>query len=184
MQQVHEHLRVEMRRSQAVQEEGANRGRIPAPNIRVRSKVWLDARNVRSTHPTRKWDWKCLGPFRVQKQVSSCAYEVELPVSIRIHRVQPVSLLDPVVEDPLDGQVVPPPPPVDVEGDEEYQVSSVEDSRMYRSQLQYLIRWTGYDSLTWEPAKFVDGLRAVEEFHRRYPEKPGPLENALGGPRA
>jgi len=35
MQQVHEYLRVEMRRSQAVQEEGANRGRIPAPNIQV-----------------------------------------------------------------------------------------------------------------------------------------------------
>jgi hypothetical protein len=46
MQQVHEHLQVEMRRSQAVQEEGANRGRVPAPNIQVGSKVWLDARNI------------------------------------------------------------------------------------------------------------------------------------------
>jgi hypothetical protein len=46
MQQVHEHLRVEMRHSQAVQEEGAKRGRVPAPNIQVGSKVWLDARNV------------------------------------------------------------------------------------------------------------------------------------------
>jgi len=46
MQQVHEHLRIEMRRIQAVQEEGANRGRIPAPNIQVESKVWLDARNI------------------------------------------------------------------------------------------------------------------------------------------
>jgi hypothetical protein len=58
MQQVHEHLRVEMRCSQAVQEEGANRGRVPTPNIPVGSKVWLDARNVRTTHPTRKLDWK------------------------------------------------------------------------------------------------------------------------------
>jgi hypothetical protein len=55
---------------------------------------------------------------------------------------------------------------------------------MYRSQLQYLIRWTGYDSLTWEPAKCVDGLEAVEQFHQRYPEKPGQLGKALGGPRA
>jgi len=39
MQHVHEHLRVEMRRSQALQEEGANRGHIPAPNIQVGSKV-------------------------------------------------------------------------------------------------------------------------------------------------
>jgi hypothetical protein len=71
--------------------------------------------------------------------VSLYAYELDLLVSIRIHRVQPVSLLDPVVEDPLEGQVVLPPPSVEVDGEEEYQVSSVEDSRMYRSQLQHLI---------------------------------------------
>jgi len=53
---------------------------------------------------------------------------------------------------------------VEVNSEEEYQVSSIEDSRMYRSQLQYLIWWTGYDSLTWELAKFVDGLQAVDEF--------------------
>jgi len=73
---------------------------------------------------------------------------------------------------------------VEVDGEEEYQVSSVEDSRVYQNQLQYLIRWTAYDSLTREPAKFVDRLQAVEEIQQRYPGKPGPLENALGGPRA
>jgi len=172
-----------MKRSQAVQEEGANRGRIPGPNIQVRSKVWLDARHIQTTRPTRKLDWKRLGPFRVKKQVSPYAYELHLPASIRIHRVQPVSLLDPAVEDPLDGQVVLPPPPVEVNGEEEYQVSSVEHSRVYRSQLQYLIRWTGYDCLTWEPAKFVNGLQAVDEFHKRYPGKPEPLGNVLGRPR-
>jgi hypothetical protein len=102
---------------------------------------------------------------------------------MRIHPVQSVSLLDPAVEDPLEGQVVPPPPPVEVDGEEAYQVASIEDSRGYRSQLQYLIRWAGFDSLTWEPAKFVDGLQAVEEFHRQYPGKPGPIGNALGGPQ-
>jgi len=72
---------------------------------------------------------------------------------------------------------------VEVDGEEEYQVSSVEDSRMYWNQLQYLIRWARYDSLTWEPEKFIDGLQAVEEFHQRYRWKPGPLEDILGGPR-
>jgi hypothetical protein len=75
--------------------------------------------------------------------VSPYAYELDLPASIRIHRVQPVSLLDPVSEDLLQGQVMPPPPPVEVDGEEEYQVSSIEDSRMYRNQVQYLVRWTG-----------------------------------------
>jgi hypothetical protein len=184
MQHVHEHLRVEMRGSQAVQEEGANRGCIPAPNIQVGSKVWLDARNIRTTRPTRKLDWKRLGPFQLKRQVSPYAYELELPASIRIHRVQPVSCLDVVVEDPLVGQRVEPPPSVEVDGEEEYQVLSVEDSRVYQNRLQYLIRWTGNDSLTWEPAKCVDGLQGVEEFHQQYSGKPGPLENALRGPRA
>jgi hypothetical protein len=140
MQQVHEDLLVEMRRSQIVQEEGANRIRIPAPNIQVGCKVLLDARNVRTTRPTRKLDWQWLGQFRVQKQLSPYAYVLELPTWIRMYRVQHVSLLDPVAEDPLEGQGVLPPPPLEVDGEEEYQVSSVEDSRIYRSQLQYLVR--------------------------------------------
>jgi predicted GH43/DUF377 family glycosyl hydrolase len=98
--------------------------------------------------------------------------------------VQPVSLVDPVVEDPLEGQVVLLPPLVEVDGEENYQVSGIEDSWVYRNQLQYLIRWTGSDSLTWEPAKFVEGLQEVEEFHQQYPGKPGPMENVLGGPQA
>jgi len=110
MQQVHEHLRVEMRSSLVLQEEGANREHIPAPNIQVGSKVWLDAHNVRTTRPNQKLDWKRLVPFRVCRQVSPYAYKLELPASIRIHRVQPVSLLDMVVEDPLAGQRVEPPP--------------------------------------------------------------------------
>jgi hypothetical protein len=79
MQQVHDHLQVEMRRSQVVQEVGANDKRIPAPNIQVGSKVWLDARNVLTISPSRKLDWKRLGPFRVQRQVSPYAYELKLP---------------------------------------------------------------------------------------------------------
>jgi hypothetical protein len=43
MRQVHEHLRVEMRRSQDIMEEGANRKRLPAPQIGEGTKVWLDA---------------------------------------------------------------------------------------------------------------------------------------------
>jgi hypothetical protein len=92
--------------------------------------------------------------------------------------------LDHEVEDPLEQQVVLPAPPVEVDGEEEYKVYRVEDSRVYPNELQYMIRWIGYDFLTWAQAKVVDGLQAVEEFHQRYPEKPGQLENPFGGPRA
>jgi len=74
-----------------------------------------------------------------------------------------------VVDDHLVGQWVEPPLLVEVDGEEEYQVLSVEESRVYRNQLQYLIQWTGYDFLTWEPAKFVNGLQVVGEFCQQYP---------------
>jgi hypothetical protein len=155
-----------MRRSQEVQEDAANLIRTPTPNIQEGTRVWVNTRHIRTTRPTRKLDWKRLGPYKVLRRISSYAYKLELPASIWIHRVQPVSLLDPVVDDPLMGQKIEPPPPVEVAGEEEYQVSGIEDSRIYRNQLQYLVRWTGYDSFTWEPVKFVDGLQAVDEFHQ------------------
>jgi len=148
----------------------------------VGSQVWLDARHIRTTRHTCKLDWTRLGPFTVVRRVSPYVYELELPTSIRIHRVPRVSLLDRVRNDSIDGQRVIPPPQVEVDGEEEYPVSSVEDCRMYRNQLQYQIQWTRYDALTWELVKFVDGLQVVGEFHQRYPLKQGPLKNVLGRP--
>ena len=139
MQEVHEHLQLEMRRSQAVQEGGANHGRIPAQNIQLGSWVLLDARHIWTMRPSRTLDWKRLGPFLVVRQISPYDDEWELPAAIWIHRVQFVSLLDPVVDDRLDGQHVDPPPPVEVDSEEEYQVSGVKDSHMYMNQLHYRI---------------------------------------------
>jgi len=94
---------------------------------------------------------------------------------MHIHPVQHVSLLDPVYENPLPDQIIPPPPPVEVDGDSEYHVDEILNSRIYYRQLEYLVKWTGYDEPTWEPAESVNKLQAVEDFHRRYPRKPGPL---------
>jgi hypothetical protein len=58
LQQVHENLRTEMQRSQSIMEEGAKRKRIPAPNMQVGTKVWLDARHIRTTRPSQQLDWK------------------------------------------------------------------------------------------------------------------------------
>jgi hypothetical protein len=43
MKQIYEYLRVEMRRSQDIMEEGANRSRLPASKIVKGTKLWLDA---------------------------------------------------------------------------------------------------------------------------------------------
>lgn len=73
-------------------------------------------------------DWKRSGLCTEVQIVSTYANEVQLPASISIDQVQSVSLLDTVVDDHLVPQRVITPPPEEIDGEEGYQVLSVDDS--------------------------------------------------------
>jgi hypothetical protein len=84
-----------------------------------------------------------------------------------------VSLLEPVATNPLPGQVQPPPHPTIVQGEEQFPIEAIVDSRIFRRQPQYLVKWVGYDDPTWEPPKHVcDAPLLVRGFYHRYPNKP------------
>jgi len=104
---------------------------------------------------------------------------------MQIHPVFHVSLLEHAANNPFPGQQNPPPPPVEIDGEEEYFVDRILDSRLFGRgrRLQYLVKWTGYDDATWENAEGVDGLVAVDRYHELYPDRPGPLAGArdIGG---
>jgi hypothetical protein len=169
-----------IRDTQSRHEEYANRSRQPARRFQVGQYVWLDARNIKTLRPQKKLDWKNLGPYRISKVISPHAHELELPRSMRIHPVFNVSLLRPAANDPLPGQRHDPPPPVEAEGIEEWQVEDILDSRWeYRGRggprLKYTVKWAGYDDPTEEPAAYLEHARQItENYHRRYPDKPGP----------
>ena len=142
--------------------------------------VWLDARNIRTGRPSRKLDNRRMGPFRVEAKISAHAYRLDLPGRMGIHKVQPVGLLELASNDPLPGQRIPPPPPVEGPEGPEYLVDEILDSRRYgrQQQPQYLVRWM--DRLandSWEPAANFNRVEAALSFHRRYPRKPGPQNN-------
>ena len=124
----------------------------------------MDARNIATQRPSKKLDWKRLGPYEIKEVISPWAYHLQLPKDLHIHPVQPVSRLSKVAEDAMPGQIEAPPPAVIVNGEEEYEVERVEDSRVFRHQLQYLVKWKGYDERSWEPAINVDGLQAIDVF--------------------
>jgi hypothetical protein len=173
MKQLFSALKAEIKRSQTIHSEQANMSRRAGTELIICDKVWLDARNISTTWPSKKLDWKRIGPYEIVEVISPWAFRIKLPHQLRIHDVQPISCLEKTADNPLPLQQHNPPPPVVVNGKEEYEVELVEDSRIFRRQLQCLVKWRGYDKQSWEPATNVDGLQAIDEFHEPYPRRPG-----------
>ena len=90
------------------------------------------------------------------------------------HLVFHVSLLEPAFSDPLPGQRNTPPPPIIVDGEEEWLVENIVSSCIRHRKLQYLVKWTGYNELTWEPAESFTDTNFVEQFHLDHPKAPAP----------
>jgi len=161
--------------SQATYSKQANKSRIPLPKLEVGDEVWLLHRNVKTTCPSMKLDFKCLGKFRILQKVSSHTYKLDLPPSMKVHPVFHVSLLEPSATDPLPGQVQPAPPPIIADDEPEWEVDEIVDSRFCSQTLEYLARWVDFDELTWEPADlFANALSVVKGFHTSYAAKPRP----------
>ena len=158
----------------------ADMQRIPAPEFRPDQLVWLDARNISTTRPSKKLAEKRLGPFRIARVISDTAVKLDLPASMpSIHPVFHVSLLTPASDAQIPGQHLQEPEPIQVDGHNEWEVGEILDSRIRYRRLEYLVLWDGFirdgERSTWEPVCHVShATDAIAEFHMRYPDKPKP----------
>jgi hypothetical protein len=153
-----------------------NRLRTPAPDFKPGDRVFLDSSDLRTTRPSKKFAHRFVGPYKVVRKVGRGAYRLELPQSMsRLHPVFSVVKLMLAPEDPIVGrQHEPPPDPVIVEGQEEYEVEEVLDSRFFRRRLQFLVKWKGYgyEERQWTDERDVHAPDLVAQFYRNHPGAP------------
>jgi hypothetical protein len=138
-------------------------------------RVWLEATNLKTTHPTAKLAPKRYGPFTIKKRISDIVFQLELPHQWKIHNVFHASLLTPYIETELHGPNYPELPPEITEGDPEFEVKQIVGSRQIgkKKTLQYKVRWKGYSLAhdSWELAIQVHAPELIKEFQKNKSSK-------------
>ena len=150
--QLHTFLRQEVAKALEASAAQYNKSHLPTPVYRIGDKVWLSAKHIRTTRPTKKLDVRHLGPYRIAKQVSSHAYQLDLPPGMKIHNVFHVRLLSPYLPNQIPRRYQPPPPPIEVEGEEEWEIEAILDTKIdnrYKDPRRYLVKYLGYDETEW-----------------------------------
>ncbi|QRW20392.1 Retrotransposable element Tf2 protein [Rhizoctonia solani] len=146
----------------------------------IREEAWLDAKNVKLKTLSPKLTEQCLGPFKVTKKISNHAYRLELPPTMRIHNVFYVGLLSKVKrDDKRDFENRP--PPVTVDGEEEYEVEGITNAEERNGKWFFRVKWKGYGSKenTWEP---WENLKNAGKILKKYKEEM--RKKALGAAKA
>ena len=152
-----------------------------SPCFQLGDKVWLQAKQIKIHQQSAKLGPKQLGPFEVTEVLSDVDYCLALPPALRLHDVFHVDCLSHYKGNNINGLIPPLPDPVTIDGEEEYEVDHIRDSKMFGRTLKYLVRWKGYGEGedTWEPLyNLRNSLQVVAEFHVRNPGAPRSI-NAL-----
>lgn len=151
-----------------------NLGHQEAPTFKRGEKVYLLRRNLKTTRPSDKLDYKKLGPYKIVKQTGPVNYKLDLPSTMKnVHPVFHVSLLEKAAQNvPVNTQPI----EIEMENDREYEVERILDHRLTTNgKTEYLVRWKGYDDSenTWEPSQHLTHCRElVRRYHLNAPSTP------------
>src|SRR5258708_34739400 len=103
-----------------------------APLLKIGDRVYVKAKSFHTTGPLKKLSEKNLGPYEVIAIPRSHSFTLCLPDHFHsIHPAFHISQLEPAQPDPFP-QRNQPPPPVEIDGNIEYEVSEILNSKMDR----------------------------------------------------
>jgi hypothetical protein len=165
-----------LRLSKEKMKEQYKRDKKTAHSFNVGNLVWLQAKDIKIYQKSPKLGPRQLSPFKVVERIGNLDFKLDLPHYLKHHPVFHVNCLAPYWDNGLDKPL--PPDPITVEGKEEYKVNKIMDSRIFCQQLQYRVKWKGYEegSDFWEPAaNLTHAKRKIANFHKKYLSAPKKL---------
>jgi len=176
MKERHEEARVALVKSQEEMKRQADRNRKEAEEYRVGDKVLISTKDFLTElmkRAMKNLTEKFIRPYVVKKIMSENVVELELPVLLRIHLVVNVRRIVKYREQ-VEEQKKIPPPPVEVDGEKEYEVEEILDRQERRSKTKYLVKWKGYmaEENTWEGLENLKNARGkIDKFEKERFEK-------------
>jgi len=177
MTRLHKSLRKKMVAAQLRQKVYYDLRRKPDPNLKSGDMVWLLPRNIKTIRVSKKSDSKKVGPFKILAKIGTRAYKLALPPSMAIHNTIHICRLEPYQDNRFPSQIKELPPPIQIEGEDEYELDEIIDSRLHYNKLQYRAKWKGYlpehDKVSYPAENFNHAEHTVQRFHRCNPGKPG-----------
>ena len=159
MDDLREYIRGQLKWSRALQEEQTNKYRLPVPEFRVDNKVILDARNLKTSRPSKLLDYKNISLYKIVRVINNIAYKIALPETLKgVYPVFHPQLLYLDDNNPLPGQYEPSPPPINVDEEgEDYEAEEILDSRINKRRnnpligkkgcLVYKVKYKGYEGV-------------------------------------
>ena len=93
--------------------------------------VWFLPRNVKTTITSKKLDYKRMGSFKIIKNVGTSSYKLNLPASMTMHNTFHISRLEPYEDKKFPSQIKTPPLPIEIDGESEYELEEIIDSRLH-----------------------------------------------------
>ena len=175
LREVRKEAEAALRMEKQTMKDTFEKGKAPPHVFTPGDKVWLSAKDISLTSQSRKLAPRQLGPYSVLERTGTLTYRLALPPSMRQHPVFHVDRLSPWEGNEIHGRDPPPPEPVEIDDNLEYEVEQILDSRKYRNQFQYLIKWRGYDHghNSWEPtANLTHCADLIDAFHTKHPAAP------------
>jgi len=108
-------------------------------NYKIKSKMFLNERNIVTARSFKKLDDKMLDSFTNLDLVDS-SYKLKLSESMHVHDVFHSDLLRPAVDDSLPDQKNEPSKSIVVKDEDEWEINDILNFRRYRRRLQYRVK--------------------------------------------